>query len=308
MTTLGDGVLEKAAAEYAEQGFSIIRNVVPQDLLEEVAAHVDWLTRKYPDLRPEHFHHPLIRNDAFWARLVSDRRLVDIAEFFLGPDLACFTAHYICKPPYDGQPVLWHQDGAYWSLSPMQALTVWLAVDESTTENGCLRMIPGSHVLPLHKPSVRTDTDNMLFSASDEDLVREWAEERGVVDIELQPGDVSIHHPNLLHCSEPNTSAKRRCGLDMGYISTTTRIHSDGIYLDPLLVRGTDEAGLNTYRPFPAFQEGETVPFAGQDAWDARVAQLNAALPARSAGPVEESPLDTTRHMIDRLRAGTAKR
>ncbi|MEU0438110.1 hypothetical protein ABZ153_42360 [Streptomyces sp. NPDC006290] len=104
MTTLGDGVLEKAAAEYAEQGFSIIRNVVPQDLLEEVSAHVDWLTRKYPDLRPEHFHHPLIRNDAFWARLVSDPRLVDIAAFFLGPDLACFTAHYICKPPTTDSP------------------------------------------------------------------------------------------------------------------------------------------------------------------------------------------------------------
>ncbi|NUS16592.1 MAG: phytanoyl-CoA dioxygenase family protein, partial [Streptomyces sp.] len=109
-------------------------------------------------------------------------------------------------------------------------------------------------------------------------------------------------------CSEPNTSAKRRCGLDMGYISTTTRIHSDGIYLDPLLVRGTDATGLNNYRPFPAFQEGETVSFAGQEDWDARVAQLNAALPARTRELAEESPIDTTRHMIDRLRAGTAKR
>lgn len=308
MTTLGDGVLEKAAAEYAEQGFSIIRNVVPKDLLEEVCAHVEWLTRKYPDLRPEHFHHPLIRNDAFWARVVSDPRLVDIAEFFLGPDVACFTAHYICKPPYNGQPVLWHQDGAYWTLTPMRALTVWLAVDESTAENGCLRMIPGSHVLPLHKPSLRTDTENMLYSASDDGLVREWAEERGIVDIELQPGDVSIHHPNLLHCSEPNTSAKRRCGLDMGYISTSTRIHSDGIYLDPLLVRGTDTAGLNSYRPFPGYQEGETIPFTGQDDWNDKAAALNAALPPRTRDLPAESPIETTRHMIDRLRAGTAKR
>ncbi|MDT0616628.1 phytanoyl-CoA dioxygenase family protein [Streptomyces lancefieldiae] len=306
MNTLDDGVLKKAAVEYAEQGFSIIRNVVPPEVLDEARAHVDWLTHKYPDLRPEHFHHPLIRNDAFWARLVSDSRLVDIAEFFLGPDLACFTAHYICKPPYDGQPVLWHQDGAYWSLSPMEALTVWLAVDESTTENGCLRMIPGSHELPLHKPTVRTDEPNMLFSASDEDLVREWADQRGIVDIELQPGDVSIHHPHLLHCSEANTSAKRRCGLDIGYISTTTRIHSDGIYLDPLLVRGTDTSGVNSYRPFPAYQEGETIPFAGQDEWNAWVAGHNAALP-RTRGLSEASPIQTTRHMIDRLRAGTAK-
>ncbi|MFD5184518.1 phytanoyl-CoA dioxygenase family protein [Streptomyces sp. NPDC058372] len=305
MTGLGEGVLEKAAAEYAEQGFSIIRNVVPPEVLEEARAHVEWLTQKYPDLRPEHFHHPLIRNDAFWARLVSDRRLVDIAEFFLGPGLACFTAHYICKPPYDGQPVLWHQDGAYWALEPMEALTVWLAIDESTTENGCLRMIPGSHQLPLHQPSARTDKPNMLFSTSDEDLVQEWADKCGVVDIELQPGDVSIHHPHLLHCSEANTSPKRRCGLDIGYISTSTRIYSEGIYLDPLLVRGTDAAGLNSYRRFPAYQEGETIPFAGQDDWNHKVAALNSALPARN--PPQESPIESTRHMIDRLREGTVK-
>ncbi|MGV9315002.1 phytanoyl-CoA dioxygenase family protein [Streptomyces sp. NPDC003691] len=308
MNTFGDGVLERAAAEYAEQGFSIIRDVLPPDLVDETRAHVDWLTRKYPELRPEHFHHPLIRNDAFWSRLVSDTRLVDIAEFFLGPDVACFTAHYICKPPYDGQPVLWHQDGAYWSLSPMEALTVWLAVDESTTRNGCLRMIPGSHELPLHKPAVRTDRPNMLFSASDEDLVREWVEKRGIVDIELRPGDVSIHHPRLLHCSEPNTSAGRRCGLDIGYIATTTRIHSEGIYLDPLLVRGADGGGVNDYRPFPVYRDGETIPFAGHDGWNDRAAALNEALPERSRALPAESPIETTRHMIDRLRAGTVKR
>ncbi|MEU0438111.1 phytanoyl-CoA dioxygenase family protein [Streptomyces sp. NPDC006290] len=204
--------------------------------------------------------------------------------------------------------MLWHQDGAYWTLSPMQALTVWLAVDESPTENGCLRMIPGSHELPLHKPSVRTDEPNMLFSASDETLVQEWVDKRGVVDIELQPGDVSIHHPRLLHYSEANTSAKRRCGLDIGYISTATRIHSDGIYLDPLMVRGTDTDGLNSYRPFPVFDDSETIPFAGQAEWNGKVATLNAALPPRSRDLPDESPIETTRHMIDRLRAGTAKR
>jgi ectoine hydroxylase-related dioxygenase (phytanoyl-CoA dioxygenase family) len=307
MSTPNEGVPEKAASEYAEQGFSIIRGVMPSDVLDEARAHVDWLTRKYPDLRSEHFHHPLIRNDAFWTRLVSDPRLVDIAEFFLGPDLACFTAHYICKPPFDGQPVLWHQDGAYWTLSPMEALTVWLAVDESTGENGCLRMIPGSHQLPLHKPSVRTDKPNMLFSTADEALVREWVGKRGIVDIELQPGDVSIHHPHLLHCSEANTSAKRRCGLDIGYIPTTTRIHSEGLYLNPLLVRGADANGLNNYRPLPAYQEGDTIPFAGQDEWDDKVGTLNKALPVRSRDLPRESPIDMTRHMIDRLIEGTVK-
>lgn len=299
MTTLDPGIVEKAATEYAEQGFSIIRNVVPSELLDEARAHVDWLTRKYPDLRPEHLHHPLIRNDTFWVRLVSDPHLVDIAEHFLGPNLACFTAHYICKPPYDGQPVLWHQDGAYWKLTPMKALSVWLAIDESTTENGCLRMIPGSHRLPLSKPNQRTDRPNMLFSEADGGLVAQWAGEHGIVDIELNPGDVSIHHPHLLHCSEANTSPKRRCGLDMGYIATSTRIESRGVYLDPVLVRGEPVEGVNNYRELPRYTPAETIPFAGHETWNDQPGV------AQEGVTVDEAPITTTERMIERLREGT---
>ncbi|MFE3138185.1 phytanoyl-CoA dioxygenase family protein [Streptomyces scopuliridis] len=299
--------LEKAAAEYKENGFAIIRNVLDADTIEEARRHVAWLTERYPDLRPEHFHHPLIRDDAFWVRLIGDSRLVDIAEYFLGPDIACFTAHYICKPPKDGQPVLWHQDGAYWNLEPMEALTVWLAVDESTAENGCLRMIPGSHELPLHSPNLRTDTPNMLYSSADDALVAEWIATRGEVEIELAPGDVSIHHPNILHHSEANTSPKRRCGLDIGYMSATTRISNKGLYLDPVLVRGTPVDGLNNYRRYPLYDTSQTIPFAGSESWDARAEGLNAAAGLDGGAEPAESPLETTQRMIERLKEGTVK-
>ncbi|MEW2274865.1 phytanoyl-CoA dioxygenase family protein [Streptomyces griseofuscus] len=294
--------LEQHKKSYREQGFAIIRNVISSDLIEEARNHVEWLMSKYPDLRPEHLHHPLIRNDAFWVRLITDPQLVDIAEHFLGPNLACFTAHYICKPAHDGQSVLWHQDGAYWKLDPMEALTVWLAVDESNRENGCLRMVPGSHLLPLHEPTMRTDTPNMLFSAADEDVVREWSRKRGVVDIELNPGDVSIHHPHLLHHSEPNNSPKRRCGLDIGYISTSTRIRSEGVYLDPILVRGVAREGINQYRSFPAYIPGETIPFQGHEEWNTQISPRD----AREDGI--ESPISSTLHMIERLREGSVAR
>lgn len=294
--------LDRAAAEYRENGFAIIRDVLPSNLLEEARSHVDWLAAKYPDLPPEHLHHPLVRNDAFWVRLISEPRLVDIADFFLGPDLACFTAHYICKPPHTGQPVLWHQDGAYWKLDPMNALTVWLAIDESTTENGCLRMIPGTQHLPLHKPSMRTEQPNMLFSSADPALVDEWAARRGIVDIELKPGDVSIHHPSLLHCSEANTSATRRCGLDIGYIPTTTHINSDGLYLDPILVRGRAHSGINNYRSRPHYSPEETIPFRGHEEWDG---QQPGGAGDTTGG---ESPIVATHRMIERLKAGTVAR
>jgi ectoine hydroxylase-related dioxygenase (phytanoyl-CoA dioxygenase family) len=298
----------RAAAEYVENGFAIIRDVISDDLISEACHHVDWLTSKHPDLRPEHLHHPLIRDDAFWVRLVSDTRLVDIAEHFLGPDVACFTAHYICKPPHDGQPVLWHQDGAYWKLDPMEALTVWLAIDESNIGNGCLRMIPGSHQLPLHEPKPQTKESNMLFSAVDDNVVSEWRDKQGVVNIELRPGDVSIHHPHILHCSEANNSDVRRCGLDIGYISASTRISNDGLYLDPVLVRGRAVAGVNAYRPFPRYTTEDTVSFAGHEVWNANIAKNNSGPTLIKSSSRGESPVDAARQMIRRLREGTVKR
>lgn len=301
--------LEQAVLDYKTDGYAIIRDVIPPDLLAEIGQHVEWLIAKYPELRPEHLHHPLIRNDAFWVRMILEPALVDIGEKFLGPDVACFTAHYICKPPYDGHAVLWHQDGAYWKLDPLEALTVWLAVDESTTANGCLRIIPGTQDVPIYQPSRRDDVPNLLFSASDQRVVDELVERNGVVDIELNPGDVSIHHPNVLHSSEPNTSPKRRCGLDIGYISAATRILADGVYLDPVLARGNRVPGGNNYRPVPAYREGESIPFAGAGEWNERARQLNVA---SGAGTHEahtgDTPVEAAMHMVARLRDGTVTR
>jgi hypothetical protein len=301
--------LEQAALDYRTDGYAIIRDAVSSDLLGEAGRHVEWLIAKYPELRPEHLHHPLIRNDAFWVRMILEPALVDIGEAMLGPDVACFTAHYICKPPYDGHAVLWHQDGAYWKLDPLEALTVWLAVDESTTGNGCLRIIPGTQNVPIYSPSLRDDVPNLLFSALDQRIVDELIERNGIVDIELNPGDVSIHHPNVLHSSPANTSGKRRCGLDIGYISTSTRITSDGVYLDPVLARGERVPGINNYRPIPEYHEGDTIPFAGADTWNERIRSLNEA---NSIGAQDQrgdtTPLQAAMHMVSRLKEGTVTR
>ncbi len=296
--------VKKILDQYETQGYAIIRNVIDQDLLLEADAHVRWLANKYPELRPEHYHHPLMRDDAFWVRIVTDPRLLDIAELLLGSNLACFTAHYICKPPHNGHPVFWHQDGAYWKLTPMDALTVWLAIDASTPENGCLRIIPGSHMVPLDAPELRVDTPNMLYSSMREKAVAEWVERAGVVDIVLNPGDVSIHHPRVIHSSEPNRSARRRCGLDMGFIRTDTRISNHALYLDPLLVRGKAVLGVNHYRRWPAFHPDESIPFRGHDSWNEDIRARN---PEGAKDDRSESPIEITRRMISRLQSGTVK-
>ncbi|MCB9717498.1 MAG: phytanoyl-CoA dioxygenase family protein [Myxococcales bacterium] len=295
--------VDPVVEEYRRDGFMIFRGLIDPELIAEAREHVEWIQRRHPHLRPEHFHHPLMRDDAFWVRMVTDERLVDLAQRFLGPDLACFTAHYICKPPQDGQAVLWHQDGAYWNLQPMEALTVWVAIDDSQPDNGCLRMLPGTHRLELAPIVLRDDVPNMLCSS----VPAEMVDEDAAVDVVLRAGDVSIHHPNIIHGSEENRSPSRRCGLDIGYIRTSTRIGTTGLYLNPLLVRGRAIEGINRYRRWPEYEPEHTIPFRGCERWNERVHELNRRPGVVESEAREADVVELTAHMMRRLQAGTTK-
>ena len=252
-----------ARQQYERDGYAIFRNVLDPDLIQETSHHVDWLLEKNPGLRPEHLHHHLMRNDPFWVRLISDDRLLDVAELFVGTNIALFASHYICKPPSDGQAVLWHQDGSYWPLEPMEVVTLWLAVDDSLPENGCMRVIPGTHTMNLHQMKRRTDIPNVLSSGIDPELVHESE----AVDLILKAGDVSVHHPNIIHGSNANTSTRRRCGLTIRYIPTRTRIISEKQWPSAFLLRGEAVPGVNDYLPRPKYIEGVHLPFRGCEKW-----------------------------------------
>lgn len=255
-----EGVLER----FDRDGFVVFPEVLDQDLIAEAARHVEWLMKRNPDRRPENLDSDLIRNDPFWLRLVSDDRLLDIAEVFVGPNIALFASHYVCKPPFDGRPVLWHQDGSYWPLEPTEVVTLWLAVDDSLPENGCMRVIPGTQRMPLQSLRRRDDTDNVLKSeiAVDPSMI----EEPKAVDVVLRKGGVSVHHPNLIHGSNANHSPSRRCGLTIRYIPTSTRITTPG-WPSAFLLRGSAVVGKNDYLPRPRYMSGEHMSFRGCEAW-----------------------------------------
>lgn len=231
-------------------GYVVLRDVLDPHLIARADAHVDRLLASHPELRPEQLGHELAIGDPFWLRLVSDDRLLDIAEQFVGPDIALFATHYICKPPHTGQPVLWHQDGAFWPLDPMEVVTLWVAVTESTRDNGCLRVIPGTHTGELGGLRQAAAVDNVLGAELDAEV-----DEAGAVDLELAPGDVSVHHPGIVHGSTPNTSDRWRRGLTIRYIPTSTRI-TDPRAASPYLLRGRAVPGVNDYLPFPRSTDG----------------------------------------------------
>jgi ectoine hydroxylase-related dioxygenase (phytanoyl-CoA dioxygenase family) len=251
--------------QYAEQGYVIARGAIDADLAAETFDHVQWLIQKYPDTRPEQFHHQLLVIDPFMHRLVGDERLLDIAEQFIGPNIALFAAHYIAKPPLDGQKVLWHQDGSYWPLEPMEVVTLWVAGSDSTVENGCMRVLPGTqNARLLSRAEMQTvdDGQNVLSSGIHPSQI----DDTEVVELELKAGDVSIHNPRIIHGSNPNTSDKWRVGLTLRYIPTTTLV-KNGDHANVLL-RGDATPGVNNlYVERPRYVPGETMPFKGCEAW-----------------------------------------
>jgi phytanoyl-CoA hydroxylase len=101
--------------------------------------------------------------------------------------------------------------------------------------------------------------DSVFGSGMDTSLVDETA----AVDVILDPGDVSVHHPNIVHGSRPNHSAERRCGLTIRYIPTSTRIISEQAWPSAFLLRGRAVQGINDYLPFPKYEAGKHMPFNG---------------------------------------------
>lgn len=246
-------------------GFVIVRQAIDQPLAAELVEHVHWLDRKHPDLRPESFHHKVLLHDPFIHRVAGDPRLLDIAAQFVGQDIGLYASHYIAKPPGTGRAVGWHQDGSYWPLEPMKVVTLWVAGTESTSENGCMRVIAGSQHDRLLKKSdlMELDQSDYVLNAG---MRPEQVDEQRAVDIELAPGDVSIHNPMIIHGSNPNRSEKWRVGLTLRYIPTST--HVTAADHECMLLRGRPTKGVaNTYVPRPHFDADQHMRFAGCEAW-----------------------------------------
>lgn len=252
--------------EYDEKGYVIARNAIDAGLAQEMVDHVHWLMERNPGVRPERLHHNLLAHDPFMHRLVGDERLLDITEQFIGPNIALFAAHYIAKKPETGQAVQWHQDGSYWPLEPMEVTTLWVAGTDSTVENGCMRVLPGTqnnHLLK-RRELMELDTEKYVLGVG---IRPDQIDESNAVDIELKAGDVSIHNPNIIHGSNANTSDKWRVGLTLRYIPTTTWVNNEGH--ENILLRGEKADGVqNVYAERPRFVADKHMSFKGCEQWN----------------------------------------
>ncbi|MCH2175435.1 MAG: phytanoyl-CoA dioxygenase family protein [Lentisphaeria bacterium] len=204
-----DGYLLPSAPLFSEEKFSRLKAI-----FEGLVATHD------PTQRTDTLDVPHFQNEELFEFLMAPE-VLDVVESIIGPDFGLWSSHFISKEPKIGRATPWHEDSAYWNGRFENfdgIITIWLAIDPSTEENGCMKVIPGSHL-----------TENSEYEAVDEntntfDKEATNVDESMQVYFELQPNQYSLHDSRILHGAEANTSEHRRCGYTMRYFSQNMKM------------------------------------------------------------------------------------
>jgi ectoine hydroxylase-related dioxygenase (phytanoyl-CoA dioxygenase family) len=165
--------------------------------------------------RQLHLHHT-------WAfDLATHPAVLDAVEDILGDDILVHSTSLFHKRAYDGAYVSWHQDGYYWGLETPRLVSAWIALSNSTRENGCMRVVPGSHKSGQLRHGETALSEHNLLTSGLEIAVE--VDENLAADVVLRAGEMSLHHVDIVHGSEPNRSNTDRIGFAVRYLGAGIR-------------------------------------------------------------------------------------
>lgn len=208
--------------QYGRDGYFIIRGLYDQDeidlmhaLRHRVEAEAVGKSEGYQRDGADYNIEPLVtdpnkvalrkiqevyHSEPEFRTVAASNKILDIVEDLIGPNIYYHSSKVMCKPPHGGRRKPWHQDFAYWADMQPKQVTVWGAIDPATRENGCIQVIPGSHL------------EGLVQHHHGEDFMIEETQidESRIVFAEMDPGDVLFFNVLVLHASDPNLSDKPR--------------------------------------------------------------------------------------------------
>jgi non-haem Fe2+, alpha-ketoglutarate-dependent halogenase len=209
--------------------------------------------------------------------LVRHPKVLDAVESIIGPNILIYHLTSWFKEPNEPSHVSWHQDGTYFGLEPAEQITAWIALTDATPEMGCIKVLPGTHVIG-QKPHKDTSTPGNLLSRGQ--TIEHKLDYSNHVMMPLKAGQVSLHHTHIVHCSEPNRTDQRRIGIGVSYIPTHCRLMNEGARVTAALVRGRDDYGNFDLEPRPT-GDFDAHSRAAHEAAVARFFESNKLLAAR---------------------------
>lgn len=219
-------------ASYCRDGYVLYNKpVFKPEQFSGLKAHFEMLLEKHTSAghQPEAMDTPHFGDHRLLEWVFSDE-VLDLVEPLVGPDIALFSTHFLAKPAGNGKRVPWHEDSFYWKdmMDPMHVCTLWVSIDASVQENGCMNVVPKA----LHGYSEYADVDESVNVFGAEIGWLKNVTTDGVSQAtggpphitpraarcELRPNEASLHDARLIHGSDPNRSNLRRCGYTMRFI------------------------------------------------------------------------------------------
>jgi len=203
--------------KYNEDGYIIPNFTMPEkDLLEIEELH-NSLIKKFPKFI--NYCPAVLLHDERFLKYCFNDEILNFIEQLIGKNFALWNSSLFAKPAFNGYATPWHQDGQYWPIRPLATCSVWLAIDDATSKNGCLKFIKGSHKDKKLKKHNINKSEKLTLN---QELDKSEYTEKNSVDLILKRGQISLHDVYMVHGSEENKSSNSRRAMTMRFMPTTS--------------------------------------------------------------------------------------
>ena len=223
--------------QYHNDGFVIPDFRIDEDTLEHIRSLHKQLITDFPHFS-DYCPAVLPLNKGF-LQVARNEAILDMVSQVIGTDIALWNSSFFAKPARIGSKTPWHQDGEYWPIRPLATCTVWIAVDRATTENGCLRVVRGSH---KDQQLRKHEFNGAPGLALNQELQATEFDASKAVNMEMEAGQISLHDVYLVHGSEANRSEYSRRGMTLRFMPTTSHYDRE-IEKDKMKIRSNSVAG-----------------------------------------------------------------
>ncbi|MCA9064695.1 MAG: phytanoyl-CoA dioxygenase family protein, partial [Planctomycetaceae bacterium] len=226
-TTLTDSQIQS----FEQDGFLVVPQLIPPDYVRQMQRITQRdLTSREGDIEYEaDLNYPgapesreseggrtirrlrqAVTRDPVFCRLLKEPFVLERIRQLLGPQIVMPMVHHNCimtKHPQYSSDTGWHQDTRYWSFETPELVNLWIALGEENMNNGCLRVLPGTHREPVR----REQLDDLLFLRTD--LECNLPLLQTAVSVELQPGDALFFHARCFHAATRNYTDATKCSV-----------------------------------------------------------------------------------------------
>ena len=240
------GLTEEQLNHYKNKGYVSPISALTSVEAKEIREEIEKIEKNWPGALEGINRNYIHLISPIFNKVCLNKNILDAVESIIGKNiLICGTTLFIKNPNEKGF-VSFHQDAKYIGLEPHNWVTVWVAVTDANEKNGCMRMLPGSHKEDLKHHEQKFDENNLLTRGQ---TIKNIPLDK-TDSIILKAGQMSLHHPKIVHGSGLNYSNDRRIGFVIqSYIGTDVDQVIGKIYVQK--ARGEDKYKYHEYSKIP---------------------------------------------------------